>query len=119
LEKKMTSVAWRDEMMLMLMEKYKEIRYWKASPTCPAVEVQSKEYLDENNPLKEWLDEHYDLGGGEGIFSRELKMCYLNDTRVEKIEDKVFKQLLGFNGIFQKRTKEGMKYMGLTRREEQ
>lgn len=118
LERKMTSVAWRDEMLLLLMEVYKKIRYLKASPTCPAVEEQSKEYLDENNPLKEWLEEHYDLGGGEGIQPRELKLCYLNDTRTDNIEDKKFKQLLGFNGIFQKKLHGVTKYTGLTRKQE-
>jgi P4 family phage/plasmid primase-like protien len=115
LEKKMHTPEWRNEMMTMLIETYKGL---KNAPTCPAVEEQSSEYLDENNPLKEWLSEYYDIGGSNGIQPRELKACYLNDTRTDNIDDKRFKQLLGFNGIFQKKTNGAMKYVGLTRKQE-
>lgn len=118
LERNMMSELWRDEMVLMLIEKYAEVRFLKASPTCPAVEEQSKEYLDENNPLKSWLNEYYTLGGDGTIAPRELKQQYLLDTRVEGIDDKKFKQLLGFNGVHQKKSNGIMKYIGLTRKEE-
>jgi P4 family phage/plasmid primase-like protien len=117
LEKKTQSMEWRDEMMLMLLETYASIRNLKASPTCPAVEEQSKEYLDENNPLKEWLSEHFIIGGDKGIQPRELKSYYLSDTGTENIDDKRFKQLLGFNGIYSKKSDGRMKYMGLVRKE--
>lgn len=118
LDGKMSSVEWRDEMLLMMLEEYAKIRHLKASPTCPAVEEQSKDYLDENNPLKEWLNEYYILGGDNKIPVRELKSCYLMDTRCEGIDDKKFSQLLGFNGINKKKSDGTMKYVGLTRKQE-
>jgi P4 family phage/plasmid primase-like protien len=116
LEGKMTSVEWRDELILMLIETYKGL---KVAPSCPAVEQQSKEYLDENNPLKEWLAEKYILGGTNGIPPRELKRSYLDDNQLESIDDKRFKALLGFNGITQKKSNGVMKYTGLTRKEQE
>mgnify|MGYP002477959707 CR=1 FL=1 len=116
LESKLNTPEWRNEMMLILMEIYPAL---KTAPTCPAVEEQSKDYLDENNPLKEWLAEHYILGGDNGILPRELKRSYLEDTRLENIDDKKFSQLLGFNSITKKKSNGVMKYIGLTRKQEQ
>ena len=115
LESQMSSNAFRDEMILLLIEKYKEVRHLKASPTCTAVQEQSKEYLDENNPLKEWLNEYYTIGGENHISARELKNQYLSDTGSEGIDDRKFSQLLGFNGISKKRMSGGMCYIGITR----
>jgi phage/plasmid-associated DNA primase len=115
LELKMSSNAFRNEMILLLIEKYKEVRHLKASPTCSAVQEQSKEYLDENNPLKEWLNEYYTMGGENHISARELKNQYLSDTGAEGIDDRKFSQLLGFNGITKKRMNGGMHYVGITR----
>ncbi len=49
---------------------------------------------------------------------RELKQCYLSDTRCDGIEDKKFAQLLGFNGVIKKKSRGVMKYFGLTRKED-
>lgn len=119
LENIVKQVSWRDEMLLLLLEKYAEVRNLKAAPTCASVQEQSKDYIDENNPLKAWLEQHYTFGGESYISQRDLKRQYLCDTGVEGIEDRKFGQLLGFNGITKKRMNCGMVYTGITRKNEE
>ena len=116
LERKVSSIEWRNEMILMLLETYEKIRNLKSGPSCPSVEQESSEYMNENNPLKHWLEEHYNLGGSDGVFPRELKSEYVSDTGDNTIDDRRFAQLLKFNGIIKKKSNGSIRYIGLVRK---
>lgn len=119
LEKIVQQTAWRDEMLLILMEKYAQVSKMKASPTCDSVREQSDDYIDENNPLKSWLEQHYTFGGDAIISARDLKRQYLSDMGIDGIDDRKFGQLLGFNGLTKKKMNYGAVYVGITRKEEE
>jgi P4 family phage/plasmid primase-like protien len=95
------TAIWRDEFMLMLIETYNESKDWKSLPLPRAVELETTGYLDENNPLKDWMDGFYEKGDGEPITAEELKNQYHTDTQTatsvfnhERFKN--FMKLLGF-----------------------
>ena len=112
---------WRDEFLLMLTECYKEIKDLKELPVPDKVKDATNKYLDTNNPLKEWLANHYEITREEAhiVMSAELKRNFHYDTKIEKMDDHTFKDLLGMNGISSKKTKNGCAYWGLIRRKEE
>lgn len=75
-------------------------------------------YIDDNNPLKLWLDSHYTITNDENDFisSTDLKREFMQDTNREKFPDKTFKDLLGFNNIQWKRKKNENGFIGLKRK---
>jgi P4 family phage/plasmid primase-like protien len=117
-EKHCKSPEWRDEFMLMLTEVYKTIKDLKTLPTPSSVSNATSEYIDDNNPLKLWLNKHYNITKDENhkIGASDLKRAYLEDTGVEKIADASFKSLLEFNGVVRKRETTGVVYVGLKRK---
>lgn len=60
-EKIVKSQEWRDEMVHLLLDSYKLLeRDGLEVPT--EVQNKSKEYMDSNNPLKEWLEANFTTG---------------------------------------------------------
>ncbi len=60
-DKIMKSEKWRDELWFLLLEAYTLLQ--SDGLTIPdSVTQKSKEYLDEQNPVKEWLDANYTTG---------------------------------------------------------
>lgn len=113
-----TKEDWRDEFLLMLTEAYSEIKDWKELPVPTKVKEATEEYMDQNNPLKDWLANYYEKTNEESdfILSSELKRQFHLDTRIEKMSEETFKDLMGMNGIGNKRTKHGKVFFGLKRR---
>lgn len=117
-EIKCKSNEWRDEFILMLTEIYQTIKDLKSLKAPESVSATTSEYFDDNNPLKIWLEQFYDITNNDGdvIKSSELKAQYLVDTHTEKMADTSFKQLMDFNHITHKKTKHGNVYVGLKRK---
>ena len=113
------SNEWRDEFILMMFDIYKTIKDLKSLPIPHSVTKATGEYIDDNNPLKIWLNKHYDLTQLETdtIGASELKRQYVEDNNNLNMSDSSFKQLLLFNNINCKHTRIGKVYVGLKRRE--
>ena len=110
------SEEWRDEFILMLIEVYnKHLKTAKFIPTPDAVKESTGEYVDDNNPIKEWFFNNYDLTNKvtDKIPVKEVKQRYMDDNNVEKCDDRWFKQMLTFNGVGHGRTGTGAVYTGL------
>lgn len=112
------SAQWRNEFFLLLAETYKEIREWKSLPLCPVVKEQSEQYMDENNPVKEWLHEHYEIGGESVIPTSVLRNEYVADKGGEAIDAKKFSQMISFNGITKRKAHGVMVFVGITRKQQ-
>jgi P4 family phage/plasmid primase-like protien len=119
-EKYCRSAEWRDEFMLMLSEIYKTIRNLKALPPPQNVSETTELYMNENNPLKLWLNKFYNItkNVGDRIGATELKNSFLRDNKLEKYGDGTFKNMLGFNNISAVHTNTGNFYVGLQRKAE-
>lgn len=119
-DKKCKSVEWRDEFILMLCEFHAVVKKLNKLDAPQWVMEATNNYIDDNNPLKLWLDQHYKITNDETDFisSVDLKRNFLMDTNRDKFSDKTFKDLLGFNGIQWKHTKKGNGFVGLKRKEE-
>ena len=113
------SAAWRDEFILMMTEKYKEIKELKSLPIPSRVAEATGEYIDDNNPVKDWLNKFYTIVSDEKkvVGSSDLKKAYMADNGLEKFGDNTFKNLMSFNNIKTKRTAAGVVFVGLVRNE--
>ena len=113
------SPAWRDEFMLMLMEKWAEVRIMKSLPTPQSVKDRNEEYQCDNNPVMEWLNECYELTRQQGDRVSGLYEAY-NRYRKEQGKDTMapvlFKQAMKFNDIEQKKIGGKAVYIGLKER---
>ena len=111
------SAEWRDEMCLLLTETWNVIRDMKSLTQPITVAEATREYLDDNNPLRTWLAGHYAITKSpfHTIGAANLKGAYLRDTQTERISDLAFKSLMEFNGIPKKKTSCGVVYIGLQR----
>jgi P4 family phage/plasmid primase-like protien len=120
-DKKCKSAEWRDEFILMLTELLKEVQTLKKLDAPEWVKEATNNYIDDNNPLKLWLDKYYKITNDENdiIPSSDLKRQFLTDTNRDKFPDKTFKDLLGFNNITWKHTKKGSAFVGLKRKEDE
>jgi P4 family phage/plasmid primase-like protien len=119
-DKKCKSPEWRDEFILMLCELHAKVKHLKKLDAPKWVEEATNHYIDDNNPLKLWLDQYYTITNDENDFinSSKLKRDFLRDTNRDKFSDKAFKDLMGFNNIMWKRMTSGAGYVGLKRKEE-
>lgn len=83
-DKIIKSPEWRDEMFHLLLEAFRLIQAeGLIAPKC--VKEASQEYMDENNPIKGWLDANYVLGLDASdrrfqIESSVIKKQYEEDT---------------------------------------
>lgn len=101
--------------MLMLLERLQIIRKWKALVPPPKVKEVTGGYLDEHNPLKEWLDVNYLVTHCEGdtIPAAELRAEFLIAHPDSSLTAVKFKELMGYNGVDAKRVAKGVVFWGL------
>jgi P4 family phage/plasmid primase-like protien len=118
-DRKCKTDAWRDEFILMLIERLRVIRKWKSLVPPAKVREVTSGYLDEHNPLKEWLSEHYLITHWEGdqVSATEIRRDFLADKPDSTMSVVKFKELMGFNGIESKHTKHGNCFLGIKRKE--
>ena len=117
-DRKCKSVAWRDEFILMLIERLQVIRKWKSLVPPAKVREVTSGYLDEQNPLKEWLAEFYLVTHWEGdqVSASEMRMEFLAAKPDSTMSVVKFKELMGFNGVESKRTNQGQVFYGIKRK---
>jgi putative DNA primase/helicase len=120
-DKSIKSVEWRNEFMMVLIEKYNEVKDLKSLPAPNAVMRATNEYFDDNNPLRVWLDNHYVITkkSSDVISASKLKGDYMKDMCIDKISDIKFKELMDFNNITRERKNTGMAYVGLVRKDDE
>jgi P4 family phage/plasmid primase-like protien len=100
------SDEWRDEFMLMLHETYKTIGASIEKPKW--VLEATNEYMAENDAVKGWLEEHYEVGKPEEkkykLPMSELLEHFLHatNTRADAMTPSTFKRLMEMNGVSQK-----------------
>lgn len=114
-DRKCKSAAWRDEFILMLIERLPVIRKWKSLAAPAKVREVTGGYLDEHNPLKEWLAENYIITHWEGdtVGASEMRMDYLAACPGVSISAVKFKEMMGFNGVEGKHTTAGRVFVGI------
>jgi phage/plasmid-associated DNA primase len=109
---KAKSEEWRDEFILMLLEKYASVKGLATIPQPPLVKEKTDEYIGDNNPVGAWFKTHYEIPSdpaervdeaGQQIFvkARELWDEYKCHSGV-RISDKAFKQCMEYNGWYSK-----------------
>lgn len=117
-DRKCKSVAWRDEFILMLVERLQLIRKWKSLVPPLKVREVTSGYLDEHNPLKEWLEENYIITHWEEdrVSASEMRRDFLTDKPECNLSAVKFKELMGYNGVESKHVKSGAVFIGLKRK---
>jgi P4 family phage/plasmid primase-like protien len=115
-EIKCKSEAWRNEFIIMLTEIWEEIKDFKELPMPSTVNESTSNYMNDNNPLKCWLDQFFvkTKNTKDFIGSTDLKTYYMNDTGKD-INDKSFKELMEFNGFKHKRNSDGAGFINIQR----
>lgn len=113
---------YRDEFMLMLLEKLKELNkkddkeFDKLVPK--NVLDTTREFIDECNLIKDWLFTNIELtyNNKDTIGIRETYEAYksyMYKNQCLAIPEKLFKNLMKYNNIQHKRTTEGERYIGI------
>jgi P4 family phage/plasmid primase-like protien len=118
-DRKCKSAAWRDEFILMLIERLQVIRKWKSLAAPPKVKEVTSGYLDDHNPLKEWLEENYIITHWEEdrVNASDMRRDYLIEKTESSLSAVKFKELMGYNGVEAKRFNSGVFFVGLKKRE--
>jgi len=123
-DKLIKSDAWIDEFLLILIEKYNEIKDLKSLPAPNAVKKVTGEYFDDNNPLKSWLDECYIITKDENdvIQSSILKNHFMGWKNLPTYSDNKFKDAMSFNNLISEKASKGehknrMCYFGIKKKE--
>ena len=103
----------------MLIERLQVIRKWKSLVPPAKVREVTSGYLDEHNPLKEWLAEHYLVTHWEGdhVSATEIRRDFLADKPDATMSVTKFKELMGFNGVETKHTKHGNCFIGIKKKD--
>jgi P4 family phage/plasmid primase-like protien len=119
-DRKCKSVAWRDEFILMLIERLQVIRKWKSLVAPFKVREVTSGYLDEHNPLKEWLETNYIITHWEEdkVSASEMRRDFLIDKPDCNMSAVKFKELMGYNGVETSHTRGGNMFIGLKRKVE-
>lgn len=110
------SEEWRNEFILMLIERAKTVGAMKSLNPPASVENATNDYMDDNNAIKEWLTTHYTLTKDQNdkIKASELLEQYVADTK-QTMSAQAFAELIKYNGIERKKTKVCYEYIGIKR----
>ena len=75
--------------------------------------------MDDNNPLKNWLTAHYDITQNDDdlVSASALKRAYMLDCSSNGVSDNWFAAMMAFNSVGKRRTRTGMMYVGLRRKD--
>lgn len=118
-DKKCKSTAWRDEFIMMLIERVQVIRRWGSLTPPQKVREVTNGYLDEHNPIKEWLDTNYVVTHWEDdrIMVTDMRMEFLAANPDRSFTAVKFKEMMQYNDIETKRFKTGTYFIGIKPRE--
>lgn len=101
-----SSIEWRNEYILMLLENYQKIKNKQLSIPND-IKDRTEQNIGDNIPIKEWVDEHL-IAGSENMLLKDIYKKYCEDIHTNQISDKYFPgylQLLGYNS---KRSNKGI-----------
>ncbi len=117
-DRKCKSPEWRNEFILMLIERLQVIRKWKSLVPPLKVKEVTNGYLDEQNPIKDWLDEHYVIThwDEDRVSATEMRndfLTYKPDCNLSTVK---FKELMGFNGVEARRITKGIFFCGIKKK---
>jgi P4 family phage/plasmid primase-like protien len=114
-DRKCKSAAWRDEFILMLIERLPILLKWKTLVAPLKVREATAGYLDDHNPLKEWLEENYVITHCEGdrVSASDLRRDFMIAKPESALSAVKFKELMGFNGVETGRFSSGVFFVGL------
>jgi phage/plasmid-associated DNA primase len=120
-EKYIKSIEWRDEMILILIEYYN--KYIKddnsmSIPMSVCVENDSKEYINDNNPIKEWLNANYNItsNNDDKILACDLYLQFKDYNSSSNLKDAQFGKLIRFNKIGFKKSNGKRYYTNITKK---
>jgi phage/plasmid-associated DNA primase len=118
-EIKCKSIEWRNEFLIILTEIWADIKDVKELKMPETVKESTGSYMNENNPLKDWLDEYFikTKDDKDTMTQKELKEFYASDTGKD-ITDRSFKNLMEFNGFKYKRKEIGAGFCFIQRNPE-
>ena len=110
-DKIIKSPEWRDEMFHLLLESFKDVK--KNGLVAPKSVVDaSQEYMDDNNPVKEWLHSNYTLENANdrryGLESAKLLAQFAEDKGFKPSAEK-FKNYMTLCGITLKKESHNFK----------
>jgi len=102
---KCSSSEWRNEFILMLIDKYEEIRGMSNIPKSKRVEDKTNEYIDKVNKIGSWWhsmfekDETLEYGKHKYILqSRTVYNMYKTDN-IPYVSESKFKYWMDFNNV--------------------
>ena len=113
-DKIIKSPDWRNEMFFLLLEAYRQIKA-NGIDSPDSVKQASEEYMDENNPVKEWLQTNFHTDKDNNnrqyqIGSNEFRIMFSAETNNNISADR-FKQCLMLCGVTQKKESHPYKAM--------
>ena len=111
---------YRDEFAIWMIEVYNDMKDWKSFPAPNEVKEMTNNYFDDNNPIKFWLNEHFEITDckEDRISASEIQRYYCKDRNVEKVNAQFLADGLLYNGIEKKRTSSGLVYVCIKRKPE-
>jgi len=115
LEKKLITLEWKQQFMLILIEYYNEyIKNAKNLPVPSILSDSTNEYLTSNNPIKDWLFINYEITKKEQdkIQSSVLFKEFLKLNNGE-INEKKFSEYMSILNIIKKRYNSGIYFIGI------
>jgi P4 family phage/plasmid primase-like protien len=117
LKQKLTQQIYIDQFILLLLDTahaniHKDI---KSIQLPDEVKEQISEYIEENNPIKAWLDEHMEITNQDKdrIKASDALMMYNSNTTGEKMTAVKFSEYMKFNQIDKKKSDGIMKFVGI------
>lgn len=113
---------YHQQFMLLLIEHYH--KYIRPNgkrimlPDPPEVAYTTNEYIEDNNQIGVWLQEHYEITNdpNDKIRTMTLYHDFINDTSLKTISQKVFSKAMVFNTIKPIKSDGIMVYKGLKRK---
>jgi len=114
------SDEWRDSFIHILLDTLAVIGNQSRVKPPPAVADATTEYLDRQNPLKEWLAQYFLITNNpnDTIPARDMRLMYMDYRRLAQCSDNWFSEMMRVsNGIESKRTSLCTVYVGIKARE--
>lgn len=116
---KLVSDAWRNEMILLLIDIYtSKVKGIKFIPIPKDVEIFTQAYLDASNPVKVWFNINYVITkqASDKILASVLRTSYVSDKGLsEPIKDQWFATMMEEISCCKISSKKGMVYTGIKR----
>jgi putative DNA primase/helicase len=115
------NIEWRQALMRILLDTYQEVKDMSEDIPLPEeVRLASSEYLEDNNPVGEWLRNNYDISNDHSlrIKASDLYNDYICEhDRNDRMNGKLFGVAVNqINKIPKKKLSDGAYYLGLQRK---